>query len=183
MSEPDLTGGPTVRRMVVGAQLRRLREEREITREAAGYVIRASPSKISRMELGRVGFKRRDIADLLELYGVTSTVQREALLSLAQQANDPAWWQIYDDVLPGWFQTYVGLEEASSLIRTYEAQFLPGLLQIEEYARAVIAVGAPDLSEEEVDRRAELRLRRQRLLLKDEPAHLWAVLTSRCCGG
>ena len=102
MSEPDLGASPTVRRFVVGAQLRKLREAHGITREKAGYAIRASASKISRMELGRVGFKRRDVADLLTLYGVVEQTQRDAVLLLAEQANDPAWWQTYEEVLPGW---------------------------------------------------------------------------------
>src|SRR5260370_3978042 len=107
--------GPTVRRILLGTQLRRLRESQGITREAAGYRIRASESKISRLELGRVGFKDRDISDLLELYGVEDETQREALVALAREANSPGWWHSYDDVLPNWFQTYVGLEEAASL--------------------------------------------------------------------
>jgi hypothetical protein len=176
MSGPDLSGGPTVRRIVVGTQLRKLRERAGITREAAGYAIRGSASKISRMELGRVGFKRRDVADLLTLYGIDDPAQREVLLRLAAQANDPGWWQTYEDVLPGWFHTYVGLEEAASLIRTYEVQFLPGLLQTEGYARAVISAGAPTLDRPEVDRRVELRLRRQQVMNKPEPLHLWAVI-------
>ncbi|HEY6593008.1 MAG TPA: helix-turn-helix transcriptional regulator [Asanoa sp.] len=176
MSDPDLGGGPTIRRFVVGSQLRRLREARDVTREAAGYAIRGSASKISRMELGRVSFKERDVADLLTLYGVTDSEQRAALLRMAEQANDPAWWQTYEDVLPGWFHTYVGLEEAASLIRTYEVQFLPGLLQTEGYARAVIAAGVPEPSEEEVQRRVDLRVRRQRVLSGTGLTHLWTVL-------
>ena len=103
--ETPTAGGPTVRRILVGAQLRRLREERGITREDAGYVIRASGSKISRLELGRVSFKERDIADLLKHYGVDDAAQVEALLALARDANRPGWWHEYDDVLPNWFQT------------------------------------------------------------------------------
>ena len=102
MSEADLTGGPTVRRFVVGSQLRRLREAREISRETAGYSIRASASKISRMELGRVRFKLRDITDLLDLVRRTDAAQRDAvLLDPPEQANDPAWWQTYEDVASG----------------------------------------------------------------------------------
>lgn len=176
MSEAELDGGPTVRRLIVGAQLRRLREQRGITRDAAGYAIRASASKISRMELGRVSFKARDVADLLTLYGVTAPEDRDAVLKIAERANGTAWWQTYEDVVPIWFQTYVGLEEAASRIRTYEVQFLPGLLQTESYARAVIALGLPHLSPAEVDKRVELRIRRQRVLHRSEPFHLWAVL-------
>src|SRR6266536_4650431 len=131
------TGGPTVLRIMLGTQLRRLREAKGITREDAGYQIRASESKISRMELGRVSFKERDIADLLTLYGVDDE-ERERLLTLARQANTPGWWHRYGDVLPSWFQSYLGLEASAALIRTYEVQFVPGLLQTEHYARAVV---------------------------------------------
>lgn len=171
------TAGPTVRRILVGAQLRRLREDRGISRDDAGYVIRASGSKISRLELGRVSFKERDIADLLTFYGVEDTEQREALLELARDANTPGWWHDYDDVLPSWFQTYVGLEEAASLIRTYEVQFVPGLLQTEDYARSVIVSGRPELRAEEVERRVGLRMARQKVLnRKLHPVQLWVVV-------
>jgi transcriptional regulator with XRE-family HTH domain len=170
------SGGPTVRRILVGAQLRRLREAKGITREDAGYTIRASESKISRLELGRVSFKERDVADLLTLYGVDDPEQREALLALAREANSPGWWHTYDDVLPNWFQTYVGLEEAATLIRTYEVQFVPGLLQTEDYARAVTVSGAPEAPPEEVERRVSLRMTRQQLLHRAEPPRLWAVV-------
>jgi len=176
VTTPNL-GGPTVRRILVGAQLRRLREERGITRDDAGYVIRGSGSKISRLELGKVSFKERDISDLLSHYGVEDGEQREAILTLARDANAPGWWHNYDDVLPAWFETYVGLEEAASLIRTYEVQFIPGLLQTEDYARAVTVAGRPDLPREETDRRVKLRAARQQLLLTRSPApRLWAVI-------
>jgi transcriptional regulator with XRE-family HTH domain len=133
--------GPTALRMLVGSQLRRLRETKGVSREQAGWEIRASESKISRMELGRVGFKQRDVADLLTLYGVTDTAERAALLELASEANNPGWWQRFGDVQPKWFESYLGLEPAASLIRTYELQFVPGLLQTPAYARAVILLG------------------------------------------
>jgi transcriptional regulator with XRE-family HTH domain len=170
------TGGPTVLRILLGAQLRRLREAKGISREEAGYLIRASESKISRMELGRVGFKERDIADLLSLYGITHQDERAALLALARQAKTPGWWQRYSDVLPSWFQTYLGLEEAASLIRTYEVQFVPGLLQTQDYARAVITHGNPGATAEEIERRVSLRLKRQQLLTRSDAPQLWAVV-------
>jgi transcriptional regulator with XRE-family HTH domain len=170
-------GGPTVRRILVGAQLRRLREAKGFSREDAGYVIRGSGSKISRLELGRVSFKERDIADLLTYYGVEDAAQREALLTLARDANDRGWWHDYDDIVASWFETYVGLEEAASMIRSYEVQFVPGLLQTEDYARAVVLAGRPDLTVEEVDRRVHLRMQRQRLFLREErSALLWVVV-------
>jgi transcriptional regulator with XRE-family HTH domain len=169
-------GGPTVLRRLLGAQLRRLRERQGITREEAGYAIRASGSKMSRLELGRVGFKERDVTDLLTLYGVTDDTEREALLALAQDANSPGWWHRYGDVLPGWFETYVGLEEAAALIRTYEVQFIPGLLQTEGYARAVISLGNSTASREEIEQRVSLRITRQKLLTRGDGPRLWAVV-------
>ncbi|MEU2667146.1 helix-turn-helix transcriptional regulator [Micromonospora sp. NPDC007220] len=168
--------GPTVLRMLLGAQLRRLRESSGVTREGAGWEIRASESKISRMELGRVGFKERDVADLLTLYGVTASEEREALLKLARDANSPGWWHRYGDVLPNWFQSYLGLEAAAALIRSYEVQFVPGLLQTWEYARAVVLLGHGRAAPAEIERRVALRMQRQRLLHRENPPQLWAVV-------
>ncbi|MQA84178.1 MAG: helix-turn-helix domain-containing protein [Streptosporangiales bacterium] len=169
-------GGPTVLRILLGSQLRRLREAAGISRDDAGYTIRASGSKISRLELGRVGFKERDVADLLSLYGVEDDQERVALLSLARQANQPGWWHTYSDLLPSWFEVYVGLEEAATLIRTYEVQFVPGLLQTEEYARAVMRLGHPGAAHEEIDRRVHLRMQRQRILQSPNQPKLWVVV-------
>jgi transcriptional regulator with XRE-family HTH domain len=169
-------GGPTVLRILLGAQLRRLREERGISTERAGYEIRGSHSKISRMELGRVGFKERDVSDLLTLYGVSDPAERASLLELVKKANAPAWWHRYGDVLPSWFEVYLGLEEAASLLRTYEVQFVPGLLQTEEYAEAVVRLGYSDASDEEVERRVWLRTTRQRRFASPGAPTLWAVL-------
>jgi transcriptional regulator with XRE-family HTH domain len=168
--------GPTVLRILLGSQLRRLREARGITREDAGYAIRASGSKISRMELGRVSFKERDVVDLLEIYGVTDEAERATLVALARDANSPGWWHKYGDVLPDWFQVYVGLEEAAALIRLYEVQFVPGLLQTADYARAVIRLGQPGASAAEIERRVSLRIARQELLSKPDAPRLWAVV-------
>lgn len=169
-------GGPTVLRMLLGAHLRRLREAQGVSREDAGWEIRSSESKISRMELGRVGFKERDVADLLSLYGVDDKEERTRLLGLARDANTPGWWHRFGDVLPGWFQSYLGLEAAASLIRGYEVQFVPGLLQTPEYARAVITLGHEHARAEELDRRVALRIARQQMLNRDRQTHLWAVV-------
>lgn len=169
-------GGPTVLRILLGSQLRKLREANGVTREAAGWEIRASESKISRMELGRVGFKERDVADLLTLYGVNDKAEREALLVLARQANAAGWWQRFSDVLPNWFQPYLGLESSAAMIRTYEVQFVPGLLQSREYARAVVMIGYSEAGLDEIDRRVDVRMARQQLLTRPGAPHLWAVL-------
>ena len=173
---PGSAGGPTVLRILLGAHLRRLREAQGVTREDAGWEIRASESKISRMELGRVSFKERDVEDLLTLYGVDDVEERGRLLTLARQANTPGWWHRYGDVLPGWFQSYLGLEAAASLIRTYEVQFVPGLLQTDAYARAVILLGYGGAGTEEIDRRVGLRMARKQLLTRPEPPQLWVVM-------
>ena len=167
--------GPTVLRILLGSQLRMLREVKGITREEAGYAIRASGSKISRMELGRVSFKERDVTDLLKLYGVDED-ETATLVALATQANSPGWWHKYGDVLPDWFQVYVGLEEAASLIRLYEVQFVPGLLQTADYARAVVRLGQPGAAPEEIERRISLRMGRQELLTKPGGPRLWAIV-------
>lgn len=169
-------GGPTVLRIALGTQLRRLREARGITREAAGETIRASHAKISRLELGRVGFKTRDVADLLTLYGVADGQERDAFLELVQRANEPGWWRQYGDVLCSWFEMYLGLEQASAVIRTYEVQFVPGLLQTEDCARAVIQLCQLHNSVEEVDRRVALRMSRQDFLTRPGAPDYWAVV-------
>jgi transcriptional regulator with XRE-family HTH domain len=168
--------GPTAVRIILGAHLRQLREERGLTRAEAGETIRASESKLSRMELGRVGFKMRDVKDLLTLYGVHDEAEREAVLARVRQANEPSWWQPYSDVTPDWFQRYLGLEAAASLIRTYEVAFVPGLLQTEEYARAVMRLSHGTRPPEQVERRVELRLQRQQALTRPDPPQLWAVV-------
>jgi transcriptional regulator with XRE-family HTH domain len=136
-------GGPTALRIMLGGQLRRLREAKRITLEDAGYVIRASGSKMSRLETGRVGFKSRDIADLLTLYGVTDEQQRETLQELARKASAMGWWHNYADIMPPWLEPYVGLEEAASSIRCYAVQCVPGLLQTADYARAIAVLAHP----------------------------------------
>ncbi|MEU7154483.1 helix-turn-helix transcriptional regulator [Streptomyces sp. NPDC045456] len=173
-------GGPTVLRIVLGTQLRRLREAAGITREAAGEVIRCSHAKMCRLELGRVGCKERDVADLLTLYGVTDEAERAEFLALARGTSTPGWWHQYHDVLPTWFETLLGLEEAASVIRTYEVQFVPGLLQTADYARAVCRLGSPQATGEDIERRVDLRLRRQALLSVPGAPRLWAVLDEAC---
>lgn len=169
-------GGPTVLRMVLGAQLRRLRETSGISASDAGYAIRATHSKISRMELGRVSFRERDVADLLTMYGITDEKERATFLSLAREANVPGWWHDSSDIMPSWFEAYLALEEAASIIRSYQVQFVPGLLQTPEYARAVIRLGYQSVSDSELERRVALRLNRQKLLTREDPPRFWIVL-------
>ena len=173
---PADAAGPTVPRMILGHHLRRLREEAAVTPEQAGYEIRASRSKISRMENGHVGFKERDVSDLLTLYGVSNEQIRTQLVALAQQANTPGWWSRYGDLLADWFEAYLGLEAAASVIRTFELQFVHGLFQTADYARAVTMLGHATAPETDIDRRVNLRLSRQQLLTRPEPPQVWSVL-------
>ena len=168
--------GPMALRIALGAHLRRLREASRITPAQAGEAIRATHSKISRLERGRSAAKQRDVADLLTLYGVTDEAEREQVLSLARQASTPGWWQQYNDILPRWFELYVGLERAASVIRTYEVQFVHGLLQTEDYARAVILIANARASAAEIDRRVSVRMKRQQLLTQPDAPELWTVL-------
>jgi len=178
-------GSPSVLRILLGAQLRRLRESKRITLEEAGDVIRASHSKMSRLESGRVGFKDRDVVDLFEYYGVTDQAQIQTLREVAVRANSRGWWHDYSDILPSWFEEYISLEQAAVEIRGYEVQFVPGLLQTEEYARAVTLLGYSN--PKEISRRVSLRMARQARLSGAEPVSLRMVLDeatlSRPIGG
>lgn len=165
--------GPTVLRIALGGQLRKLRESKKITREAAGDAIRGSHAKISRLELGRSSFKERDIRDLLTLYGISDPEERERFLGLARKANEPGWWHRYGDLLPSWFGQYLGLEQAANKIRTYESHLVPGLLQTPDYARAVVTLGYEDA---DTDRRVAFRQRRQEILHRNDPPIVWAVI-------
>jgi transcriptional regulator with XRE-family HTH domain len=166
-------GGPTVLRILLGTQLRRLREACGVTAQQAASAIRGSESKISRIELGRTSVREVDIIDLLNLYGIADPAEREELLTLASQANQPGWWHQYQDVLPGWFQAYIGLEESADSIRSYDAQFIPGLLQTEDYATAILGLG--DFSRDEAERLVFLRKERQRRFASGGP-RLWAIV-------
>ncbi|MFG2784050.1 helix-turn-helix domain-containing protein [Streptomyces prunicolor] len=171
-----LSAGPVVPRLVLGARLRELRDERHISRSAAGDAIRASRSKISRLEAGRHRFKPRDVADLLTLYGVTDEAERATLLALAVEANSPAWWQHFNDVVPTWARAYLGAEQAASLVRCFEVQRVPHLLQTPDYARASLRLAHAGAGGAELDRRVKLRMTRQRILRRRPAAQLWAVI-------
>jgi hypothetical protein len=173
---PADTLGPTVPRLILGNQLHRFREAAGVTPEAAGYEIRASRSKISRMEKGQVRLKERDVTDLLTLYGITDEKTRAGLVTLVRQANAPGWWSKYGDITADWFEAYLGLETAASVIRTFELQFVHGLFQTEAYARAVTLLGHTAAPAEEIDRRVTLRLKRQDLLTGPEPPQVWSVI-------
>ncbi len=150
--------GPVVLRIRLGATLRRLREARGITAQQAAEAIRGSDSKISRIELGRHGAREIDVSDLLTLYGVTDLAEREPLLQLASEALARPWWHGHADVLPPWFQAYLGVEEAAESVRSYDTHYVPGLLQTADYAAGLLAHA--DFSTDEVASLLAVRAKR-----------------------
>ncbi|ONI70651.1 transcriptional regulator [Actinosynnema sp. ALI-1.44] len=163
---------PTVRRRRLASELRRLREAARLTIEEVGERLECSASKISRIETGHVGVTPRDARDLLELYGV-SPDRLEALVQLSREARKKGWWHAYNEVFTG---AFVGLESDASSLRAFQALLVPGLLQTEDYTRAVMRSIRPDWTEAEVERRVIARMERQRLLTDSDPPNYWAVV-------
>ncbi|MET9736049.1 helix-turn-helix transcriptional regulator [Streptomyces sp. NPDC006458] len=167
---------PTVGQVVLGKRLQELREAAGLKREEAAQVLRVAPATVRRMEMAEVALKIPYVQVLLETYGVPQG-EAEAFVALAEEANRPGWWQRYHDVLPDWFSMYVSLEGAARLIRSYEPHFVPGLLQTEDYARAVLDAGTVGpIGPDAVERHVSLRMERQRLLERENPPHLWVIM-------
>ncbi|MEV6762930.1 helix-turn-helix transcriptional regulator [Streptomyces sp. NPDC051105] len=167
---------PTVGQVVLGKRLQELREASGLGRDEAARVLRVAQATVRRMEMAEVALKIPYVQVLLETYGVPEE-EHAAFVRLAEEANQPGWWQRFHDVLPDWFSLYVSLEGAARVIRSYEPHFLPGLLQTEAYARAVLEAGTIGHSDPAaVERHVSLRLTRQRLLEQDDPPHLWVIM-------
>jgi transcriptional regulator with XRE-family HTH domain len=163
---------PTVRRRRLGAELRKYREAAGLTIDHVADQLDCSASKISRLETGQTGSSPRDVRDMLALYQVGGQ-ELEDLMVVARETRQRGWWQPYGSVLTG---AYIGFESAAELIRSYEAQCIPGLLQIEDYARGVIQAARVDAPADEVESRVKVRLARAGLLTQPDPARLWCVL-------
>ncbi|MFJ1746181.1 helix-turn-helix domain-containing protein [Streptomyces sp. NPDC088116] len=174
MSEARTGTAPTVLRIVLGKRLAALRESAGVTREAAAQVLDVTPLTVRRMENSEVSLKLPYVRLLLQAYGVAQT-EAEEFIELVKAANRPGWWHRYRDALPSWFSAYISLEDEASLIRTYEPHYIPGLLQTEDYARAVLKVGA-HRNAEELERRVALRIKRQQLLAKPDAPILWILM-------
>jgi transcriptional regulator with XRE-family HTH domain len=167
---------PTVGQVVLGKRLQELREAARLKREEAARVLRVAPATVRRMEMAEVALKIPYVQVLLETYGVPDD-EAAAFITLAEEANQPGWWQRFHDVLPDWFSLYVSLEGAATLIRSYEPHFVPGLLQTEDYARAVLEAGTiGQAGPETIERHVSLRMTRQRLLERPDPPHLWVIM-------
>jgi transcriptional regulator with XRE-family HTH domain len=170
-------GSPTVRRRRLGYELRQHREAAGRTGEDAAAALGWSDSKVSRIETGRIAVTWGDVSDMLDLYGVTDPPVRDALISLAREARQQGWWHPYASILGRPYATYIGLESAAGSLRVFEPLTVPGQLQTEPYARAIIGTSTRELTPDEVDQRVEVRLRRQDLIFKgDDPLRLSAVL-------
>ncbi|MFI6200104.1 helix-turn-helix domain-containing protein [Streptomyces phaeochromogenes] len=161
--------------MVLGKRLRQLREQAGVSFEDAARAIEVTPLTVRRIEKAEVGLRIPYVRELLHTYGVPES-EVEDFLSLAREANQPGWWYSYRDVLPEWFSAYVSLESEASVIRLYEPHYVPGLLQTHDYAAALMHIGFPNETKEDIDRRVALRLKRQDLLSKAEAPAVWAVL-------
>jgi len=167
---------PTVGQVVLGRRLQELREAAGIKREEAAQVLRVAPATVRRMEMAEVALKVPYVQVLLSTYGV-SDEEADSFVALTEEANQPGWWQRFHDVLPEWFSLYVSLEGAAGLIRSYEPHFVPGLLQTEDYARAVMEAGTiGQTGPETIERHVSLRMARQGLLERDNPPHLWVIM-------
>ncbi|MFE5814238.1 helix-turn-helix domain-containing protein [Streptomyces sp. NPDC056479] len=167
---------PTVGQVVLGKRLQELRETAGLGREEAARILRVAAATIRRMETAEVALKIPYVQVLLETYGVPED-EAAAFVSLAEEANQPGWWQRFHDVLPDWFSLYVSLEGAAGIMRSYEPHFVPGLLQTEEYARAVMRAGTiGQTGPETIERHVSLRMERQRLLERPDPPHLWVIM-------
>ncbi|MGW5033228.1 helix-turn-helix domain-containing protein [Streptomyces nigra] len=167
---------PTVGQVVLGKRLQELREAAGLTRDEAARALRVAAATVRRMETAEVALKIPYVQVLLETYGVPDD-ETAAFLSLAEEANEPGWWQRFHDVLPDWFSLYVSLEGAARIIRSYEPHFVPGLLQTEAYARDVMMNGTlAQKGSEAVERHVSLRMERQRLLERPDPPHLWVIM-------
>lgn len=166
---------PTVLRMVLGRRLRHLRERAGVSFEDAARAIEVTPLTIRRIEKAEVGLRIPYVRELLHTYGVPAA-EVDDFLAMAREANQPGWWYSYRDVLPEWFSAYVSLESEASVIRLYEPHYVPGLLQTYDYAAALMRVGFPNATEEDIARRVALRVRRQDLLAKPDAPAVWAIL-------
>ena len=170
------TPSPTVRRRRLTVELRRLREQAGLTCEDVGHRLECSGTRISRMETGRIGARPGDVRELLEIYGVTGA-EADSLVQLARDARRKGWWRAYGRVLPPWFEAYVGLESDAARLHDFQPSVVPGLLQTEDYARAVMR-GAPDAGcAEDIDQQVALRMRRQAILDEPRPPQLQVVLS------
>ncbi|MDB1090112.1 helix-turn-helix transcriptional regulator [Streptomyces sp. ACA25] len=169
-------GAPTALRVVLGRRLHDLREEAGLSYEQAAHALDVTHATIRRMEKAQVGLKIPYVEKLLRIYGISDQSELDSFLGLVREANRPGWWHRYRDVLPDWFSAFVSLEAEADQIRAYEPHYIPGLLQTEAYATAVLRSGMPHASGAEIERLVALRMARQDLHARKHPPLLWVVM-------
>jgi transcriptional regulator with XRE-family HTH domain len=157
------TTGSTVPRRQLGRYLRELRNKQHITVKTAAEQMEWSETKIWRIETGQTSLRSHDVEVMCRIYAAPPDLT-EALMGLAKETKAKGWWQSYGDVIPENFDIYLGLEEAASQLAWYEPELVPGLLQTDGYARAVITADNPEVDPREIDRRVQLRIERQALI-------------------
>jgi hypothetical protein len=171
-----MTGSPTMRRRRLAAELRRLRNDAQMSITGVAKQLGWQGSKLSRIENRQIGISTADVRKLLDLYGVNDPEQVRRLVDIARRAKERGWWESYGATLPTETRTMIGIEVEASLICTYEQALIPGLLQSADYARAVIRAARPNDSQDVIDQRVEVRLARQALLEEQDAPELWIVL-------
>jgi transcriptional regulator with XRE-family HTH domain len=167
---------PTIQRRRLGIALRRARKQAGKSREEAAALIDAAPTKVSRMELGQSGVKLTDLNLLLDFYGAPSD-QAERMRDLARSGRQRGRWSGYRNVVPDWFRDYLDLEEDASQLRWYQAELVPGILQTEEYVRALHARGSSSASDDELERQIRVRLDRLAIIDRPEAPQLSIILS------
>ena len=167
--------GPTVRRRRLGSELRKLRDASGLKLEEVAAELGVAPSTLSRIETGKAPTKSAYLSQMLEMYGVTDPAQRQVLVDMAREGHRKGWWAAYDDVLPSGFDIFVGLEAETTGIRSYENSVVYGLLQTQDYARAVLRELQPRQTAEQIDRQVDLRMARQRRLDEEPALDLWVI--------
>ncbi len=172
----SVSAGPTVRRRRLGSELRRLRESQSIKLEEVAERLGLAPSTLSRIETGKAPTRTVYLNSMFEFYGVDDPGQRQILLEMAREGHRKGWWAVWDGVLPTGFGIYVGLEAEAASLRVYEAQVMHGLLQTEDYARAVMSTVRRRQTPDEIDRLVRLRMQRQEVLTRANPLELWIIL-------
>lgn len=168
---------PTVKRRRLAAELRRHREKSALTIDEVAAELEWSSAKISRIENARVSVLPRDVKFLLTVYGLTSKdPEWDMMLALARESRQKGWWQQYGEAVPNWFESYVGLEADAASIWSYDAEFVPGILQTEEYALAVHRAQLIAATDDEINRLVRVRMERQELLHAEDAPQLWLIL-------
>ncbi|GAA0216791.1 helix-turn-helix transcriptional regulator [Actinomadura nitritigenes] len=168
---------PTMRSRKLGQRLRAIREERGLTLQKAARLLNRTPSSLSKLETGKRGIRRPALEHMLDRYEISDPDERQTLYDLASHAAEKGWWHRYEGKLSSSMLDYISLEAEAASLKAFQLHLIPGLLQTDDYARAVIAAGVSQETVPDVEGLAEIRLRRQQILFAENPPHLWAIVS------